>query len=83
MFGAQGKIPRIKDKMRGRLVGRDSNQNVVNNSVEYRGRPYSIENAIDMERLDYQREVWKLSVQKGLKTLALYLQTSKINPNHP
>lgn len=66
--------------MRGRLVGPNANGELTNNSVEYRGKPFSRENAIDMDALDTQREQVVPSQQRGLRVLGFWLQTSRIVP---
>lgn len=76
MPATQGKAPRIT--LPGRMCGRDENNNATNNSVMYRGRPYSRINAIDQEAIDIQREKTRLSWQNGLRTLGFVLTTGKV-----
>ncbi len=60
------------------MCGYDVNGQFGNNSVVYRGLPYSKENAIDQERIDTQREQVKGSWQRGLRVVALYTTLSNI-----
>lgn len=80
MPGAQGRLPKIN--LPGRMCGNDVNGNATNNSVVYRGRPFSKENAIEREAQDAQGEVVKFSWQRGLRVIGLYLTTGKIQPGN-
>lgn len=82
MPAAQGRLPRIAPLVRGKMVGPNTNGELTLNSVEYRGRPYSRENALDMMALNDQREQVVPSQQLGLRVLGYYLQTSRIIPPH-
>jgi hypothetical protein len=64
------------------LQGKDQNGAYTTNVHEYRGRPYCLDSAIQMEALDYNREVAKVSRQEGLRAVAMALQTGRITPSH-
>jgi len=64
------------------MVGKDTNGNFTNNSVEFNGQPFCKEHAIDREaQLAQQKEV-AVCWQRGLRVLALYLTTGRITPSN-
>lgn len=78
MPSAQGKHTSVF--IPGKMCGVDENgAPTSNNSQDYRGRPYTLLNKIDQMAMDHSKEQSKISRQKGLRVLALYLTTSQ-NP---
>jgi hypothetical protein len=77
MAASQGTFPRVVIK--GKMCGLDVNGQFSNNSVDYRGMPYSVENAIDQARIDQQREEVKPSWQQGLRVVAVWTTLGTIS----
>lgn len=76
----QGRLPRVI--LPSRMHGKNQNGDYTNDSVIYRGRPYSIINAVDMMAIDAQREEAKPSWSRGLRTIGYYLTTSRTLPTN-
>ncbi len=81
MPASQGKYPAIaRTPGAGTFCGRgQGGTGTTSDSFEYRGRPYTLANKIDQMAFDWNREQVKISVQKGMRILGLYLTTSQ-NP---
>jgi hypothetical protein len=77
----QGQWP--KNRWSNTMQGQDQNGAFTNNVHMYRGRPYCLDSAIQMERLDYMREVAKVSRQNGLRAVGMALMTGRIAPATP
>jgi hypothetical protein len=71
---SQGRLPPIY--IEGHMLGANASGSVTNDSVVYRGRPYSLSNAIEQVAEDVQREEVKPSRQEGLKVVQIYKLTS-------
>ena len=80
MPGAQGRLPRIV--LPGKMAGKDTNGQVTNNSVIYRGRPFCKEHAIDRGMQDAQKESVVQTWQRGQRVIALTLTTGRIQPTN-
>lgn len=78
MPSVQGKIPKVY--LPGRMTGRNTDGDKTNDSVIYRGRPYSSINALEMQMQDEQRELVRPARQIGLRVVGYYLTTGLIQP---
>lgn len=76
----QGNWP--KTKWSKVMVGEDDNGRFTTNVQEYRGRPYCKAAAIHMDEIDQQREVVKVTQQRGLRQVAIIMTTGTITPAH-
>jgi len=77
---AQGKLTRIR--IPGKMQGVNTNGDMTNDSVEYRGRPWSSIDCRDMQDIDYMNESVKQSWQAGQRTIGYYLTTGTILPSN-